>query len=329
MRDQSILRDNIQQNIVKHSILSDDSQKKITSIKATDSFDKGCMSFTNNIKGDTTNISVQKSRTKRRLTPEQAKDKIESRKEYKRISRQNSKLKNCNIEIKVVPQRRYRKPEEAKSIQVKSETGENYTVIDLTRVSDTCQDDCTSDCLVHNKLESGTVHKQNFKDQSTLTDNIQQNIAEQSVLSDEDKKKMTSVKTTNSFDKGCMSFAKNVKTDTSNMSVKKSRTKRKLTPEQVKDKIESRKEYIRITKQNNKLKKCNTEIKVGPQQRYKKFGKAKSIQVKSDTAKTYTIIDSARGSDTYMYQDVLGPEPKNAKLIKLMGISNHQNQTNL
>ena len=98
----------------------------------------------------------------------------------------------------------------------------------MTRVSDTCQDDCTSDCLVHNKLESGTVHKQNFKDQSTLTDNIQQNIVEQSVLSDEDKKKMTSVKTTNSFDKGCMSFAKNVKTDTSNMSVKKVQNKEEI-----------------------------------------------------------------------------------------------------
>ena len=39
---------------------------------------------------------------------------------------------------------------------------------------------------------------------------------------------MTSVKTTNSFDKGCMSFAKNIKADTSNISVQKSRTKRKL-----------------------------------------------------------------------------------------------------
>ena len=124
-KDQSILRDNIQQKIVKHSILSDDNQTKITSIKATDSFDKGCMSFTNNIKGDTTIISVQKSRTKRKLTPEQEKDKPESRKECKRISRQNSKLKHCNIEIKVVPQQRYRKSEKAKSIQFRSETGEN------------------------------------------------------------------------------------------------------------------------------------------------------------------------------------------------------------
>ena len=180
-KDQSILRDNIKQNIVKNSILSDDNQKKMTSVKTTNSFDKGYMLFANNIKADTTNISVQKFRTKRKLTPEQVKDKIESRKEYKLITRQNSKLKNCNIEIKVVQHQRYRKSEKPKSIQVKSDTDENYTVIDLTRVSDTCQDDCTSDCSVHNKLEFGTVHKQNFKDRSTLRDNIQQNIAEQSV----------------------------------------------------------------------------------------------------------------------------------------------------
>ena len=56
---------------------------------------------------------------------------------------------------------------------------------------------------------------------------------------------------------------------------------------------------------------------MGPQQRYKKFGKAKSIQVKSDTAKTYTVVDSARVSDTY--QDVLRPEPKKRKGNKTDG----------
>ena len=188
------------------------------------------------------------------------------------------------------------------------------TVIDLIRVSDTCQDDCTSDYLVHDKLESGTVRKQNFKDQSILRDNIQQNIVEQSVLSDDDQKKMTSVKPTNSFDKGWMSFAKNLKADTSNISVQKSRTKRKLAPGQIKDKIESRKEYKRITKQNSKIKNCDIGIKVVPQQGYRKSGKAKSIQVKSDTGKTYTVIDSNRVSDTC--HNVLGPGPKKCKVDK-------------
>ena len=42
-----------------------------------------------------------------------------------------------------------------------------------------------------------------------------------------------------------------------------------------------------------------------------------SLQVKSDTAKTYTVIDSARVSETY--QDVLGPEPKKHKVNKTDG----------
>ena len=47
----------------------------------------------------------------------------------------------------------------------------------------------SSDCLVHSKLESGTIGTENFKDQSILRDNIQQNIVKQSILSDNKKRK--------------------------------------------------------------------------------------------------------------------------------------------